>query len=317
MKKEFGELFSNTCTIIGEYEINTPSMMLLKRINKLNLKKNNINYHIEISALAYQKKIVVNTEPDANFCEIFKIVTEILRFENIFEGCFYKIVSYKFAENEYIEKIKKYLLSYFESSYSFTPFPFQYNDKDYRKLFFKWKKLKQDWGIIHSMFLYSTYTKGITSDIKMALLLEVFEPIAEQLYTEGEIVLKKAPYKTFSERCTNCGNIVTKTVVNKSLYFADKLKPVITKFGCEIFQKENIDKLIEYSVGVRNKVDHVKKTSNKCMSGKQCGFYLYKFSLLYRFIVLKRLGIHELQLKPTIISWRERFDKKYRMYIIR
>lgn len=317
IKEEFGGIFANSCIVIGKCENNTLPIMARNRISKLNLKKNNIKYNIEISEMICQKRIVIKAEPKANFCDIFKIVTEILRFENIFEGCFYQLKSYEVSGIEYIQKIKKYLLSYFESSYNFCPFPFQFSDKDYRRLFYKWKKRQKNWGIIHPMFLYATYTKGITADIKMALLLEVFEPIAEQLHDEGKITLPKSPYRIFSEKCTQCGNIVEKQVPNKSLHFADKLKAVIVNFGGDIFEKENIEKLIKYSVNVRNKIDHVKMENKECMSGKQCGFYLYKFCLLYRYIILKELQGNESETVPVIVSYRKELDSKYPKCIIK
>lgn len=317
IKEEFGGIFANSCIVIGECEKNL-SLMDRNRISKLNLEINNIKYDIEISEIIFQKKIIVKAEPKANFCDILKIVTEILRFENIFEGYFYQLKSYEVSEIEYIQKIKKYLLSYFESSYNnFCSFPFQYSDKDYRRLFLKWENRQKNWGIIHPMFLYATYTKGITTDIKMALLLEVFEPIAEQLHDEEKITLIKSPYLIFSETCSQCGNIVKKQVPNKSLHFADKLKAVIVNFGGDIFEKENIEKLVKYSVNVRNKIDHVKMENEECMSGEQCGFYLHKFCLLYRYIILKELQGNESETVPVIVSYRKELDRKYPKCIIK
>ena len=47
------------------------------------------------------------------------------------------------------------------------------------------------------------------------------------------------------------------------------------------------------------------------MNGKQCGFYIYKFSLMYRYIMLKEIGAEDKDIIPYISEWVEHFNEKY------
>jgi hypothetical protein len=69
--------------------------------------------------------------------------------------------------------------------------------------------------------------------------------------------------------------------------------------------------LIAKSVKVRNKVDDVNANIENAMNGKQCGFYIYKFSLLYRYIILQEKGIEDKVINPYIAEWVENFYKEY------
>ena len=70
-------------------------------------------------------------------------------------------------------------------------------------------------------------------------------------------------------------------------------------------------KLIARSVKIRNKVDHVNANTENAMNGKQCGFYIYKFSLMYRYIMLKEIGAEDKDIIPYISEWVEHFNEKY------
>ena len=65
----------------------------------------------------------------------------------------------------------------------------------------KWLKVEKKNETIHPVFLYSAYLEGMPVDIRMALLLETFEPIAEELHNRGIITLVKPPTRTFTNRC--------------------------------------------------------------------------------------------------------------------
>ena len=145
----------------------------------------------------------------------------------------------------------------------------------------------------------------------MALLLETFEPIAEDLHNRGIITLVKPPTRTYTNRCKYCGSLVSKNVPNKTLEFKDKLQPMIKKYGKIIFKGDAKTKLIARSVKIRNKVDHVNANTENAMNGKQCGFYIYKFSLMYRYIMLREIGVEDKNVNPYISEWVENFNGKY------
>lgn len=181
----------------------------------------------------------------------------------------------------------------------------------YGKLYRNWLKEEKKNKIIHPVFLYSTYLEGMPVDIRMALLLETFEPIAEDLYNRGIITLVKPPTKTYTNRCKQCGSSVSRTVPNRELEFKDRLKPLLKKYGKIIFKGDAKTKLITKAVKIRNKVDHVNANTENAMNGKQCGFYIYKFSLLYRYIMLQEIGVESENINPFIIQWVEYFNREY------
>ena len=315
MTEVLHSIIGNSCKVTGVYIDDNGtfplSMLNLHRENELSLKRKKVNYNINITVAGNTKTISINTNYNTSIYNIYMILGEILRFENLFEGCFFNITSFKLNEKEYLNTIDKYILSYFKSNKTYTRFNFSYSNNEYRRLYFKWKKLEKNLNIIHPVFLFSTFIKGMTADVNMAQLLQVFEPIAEKLHHEGKIVLTKQPFITFSEKCPSCGTLVSKSVPNKSLYFSDKLKPVMDRYGKDIFKGDSNKKIIEKAIGIRNKVDHVKATRKKVMSGGQCGFYIQKFSLLYRYIILLELELEETELNKKIVEWTKQYNNQF------
>lgn len=175
----------------------------------------------------------------------------------------------------------------------------------------KWLKVEKKNETIHPVFLYSAYLEGMPVDIRMALLLETFEPIAEELHNRGIITLVKPPTRTFTNRCKYCGKPVSRTVRNRELEFKDKLQPLIRKYGKIIFKGDAKTKLTARSVKIRNKVDHVNANTENAMNGKQCGFYIYKFSLMYCYIMLREIGVEDKNINPYISEWVENFNREY------
>ena len=83
------------------------------------------------------------------------------------------------------------------------------------------------------------------------------------------------------------------------------------KWWLVTFKGDSKTKLIAKAVKVRNKVDHVNAKTVNVMSGKQCGFYIYKFSLLYRYIMLQEIGIEDKIINLYINEWIENFNNQY------
>ena len=148
-------------------------------------------------------------------------------------------------------------------------------------------------------------------DLKMALLLEVFEPIANTLAEKGEIVLKKNPYKTVSAVCTNCGKTVSKQIRNKELSLSDRLKELMKVYGKKIFVGDSNAKIIKKAVINRNKIDHVNKKNSNGLDGAQCGFYLMKFSVLYRMIVLDELDMVDESINQSVTEWINQINESF------
>ena len=317
------KIFCNECKYVGEYDDARDrkkeyiiSMLGCFRENSISIKRKSIVYKINIRLTANRKEIVIISDKECTVMEMYYHTMEIMRFENLFDGLFFSVQSFVADGIEYVECIKDIQLAYFGSTKRYVNFQLNFNNKDYKKYFNRWMKIEKRNKIIHPVFLFSSYLDGMTVDLRMALLLEIFEPLAEEFHKRGDIVLVKPPYKHFSNKCKKCGALVSRDVPNKELTFADKIKPLIKKYGKEIFASENKSKLVSKAVKVRNKVDHVKADTANVMNGKQCGFYIYKFSLMYRYIMLLELGIDEKNVVQIISDWVKSFDEQYTHLII-
>lgn len=286
------------------------------RENNFIYKRKNVLYTIDIKLTANRKIINLTADTECSVMDMYYFIIDILRFENLFEGLFYTVSSFLGDGIEYVECIKDIQLAYYKSEKKYVNFQIDFDNAEYVECFEQWLKLEKENKIIHPIFLYSVYLEGMPVDIRMALLLETFEPIAERFHERGVIILNKSPYKHFENTCPNCGGKVSRDVPNKEVTFADKITPIINKFGKEIFADENKERLVEKSVKIRNKVDHVKADILDAMDGKQCGFYIYKFSLMYRYIMLLELGIDKENVLQTIIKWTEDFDEQYPHLVI-
>lgn len=318
MSEWIGGIECYKCSYLGEYDDTTDdkkrymlAMLMRYRENCISLKRNNIKYKIKVVLTANRKKIEVLSESHSTIDAMSSIIHEILRLENLFEGLFFPLVSFMADETDYTKEIQQKQLVYYKSQKQYAYIPIVFENQQYRKLYMKWLKVEKKNETIHPVFLYSAYLEGMPVDIRMALLLETFEPIAEELHNRGIITLVKPPTRTFTNRCKYCGKPVSRTVRNRELEFKDKLQPLIRKYGKIIFKGDAKTKLTARSVKIRNKVDHVNANTENAMNGKQCGFYIYKFSLMYRYIMLREIGVEDKNINPYISEWVENFNREY------
>lgn len=318
MSEWIGDVECHKCSYLGEYDDKTDdkrrymlTMLMRCRENCISLKRNNIKYKIKVALNANCKKIEITSESLSTINTMLGIIHEILRFENLFEGLFFPLVSFTADEKDYTVEVQKKQLDYYKSQKRYAYIPIEMGDQKYRKIYRNWIKEEKKNKIIHPVFLYSVYLEGMPVDLRMALLLETFEPIAEDLHNRGIITLIKPPTKTYTNKCKKCGSSVSRIVPNRELEFKDKLKPLLKKYGKIIFKGDAKTKLIAKSVKVRNKVDHVNANTENVMNGKQCGFYIYKFSLMYRYIMLKEIGVEDKDINSYIFEWVENFNGKY------
>lgn len=291
-------------------------MLSRNRSNHICIKRKNIYYDITIKLVVNKKEIIIEADSDSTIYNMYSIVMEILRFENMFEGIFYSTQSFEVDGIECIDSIKEIQRAYYGSTKQYTYFGIDFSDKEYKTYYIKWLKREKKNKLIHPVFLYSTYLEGMPVDLRLAILLEIFEPLAEEMHERGEIELVKSPYVIFTNNCKQCGAVVSRKQPNKKLTFEDKLKPLIKKYGKKIFAGDTKSKLISKAVKIRNKVDHVKADTKNVMSGKQCGAYIYKFSLMYRYMMLLEIGIASSELETTMEKWLEKFNSEYKSLMI-
>lgn len=160
-------------------------------------------------------------------------------------------------------------------------------------------------GIIHNMFLYAAYAGDLTNDVKLALILQTFEPISKDLANQGKIEIIPHNHKYVKDR---------------RILFEDRIFALIDSCGKDLFQGEDIDDLLERSVGLRNKIIHLDRSIKETLSGRQAAYYAHKFIVLYIIVILTELGIDYTHIKPNIFKiiekWKSSFPQIYDEIII-
>lgn len=314
------ELFENKkckeCIVIGEFTGDDPSQVAkllgCNRINELQIKKSGIYYSIKVEQIFNRKTVKIVADRIACLDSVYTLLMDILRFENLYEGLFFMFTSFNIDGEECIENYKQLFLNYMHSNKQYCMLPMNYNDKIYKTMFLRYQKVIRKSFLRYQAFLNALFVNDLTVDIRMSLLLEVFESMANEKAEEGMISLKAQPYKVFQNKCKKCGAVVSRKVPNKEVYLYDKLYAVIKEYGKDIFCGESKAKIARKGTNLRNKIDHINKQRN-AMQGKQAGFYLHKFGLMYRIIVLKDIDAYNEDIQRTVNIWTDAMNKKYVM----
>lgn len=306
---EFALLKSAPCTKC-EYEgvykdrQGNPSLNLsfLMKENQLSIRRDHHSFSISVSTGACQKSVTITSETAPPFSVFWSILTDVLRFESLFDGCFFPIAELRADGRNVADIVRPYILAFYESEERYTAFQLQFSDREYRNLFHAYRRYEKASIIIHPVFLYATYTNGLTVDLRIALLLQVFEPIALKEAENGQIALPKPPFVSYSRRCPQCGKTLTRQQKSPGLRFEDELKAIVDKYGTSIFAGDSKSRILKKAVGTRNTVFHVDIADSQSQKFKpaECGFYVKKFSLLYRSIVFCNLGISDGIVDDTI-----------------
>lgn len=293
-------------------------MISTNRKHEFSIDRNDISIEIVLIAKFNTKEVLLTASEDTAYENLENVLFDLLKYENLFDGRFCTTTELKFNGIDIANIIFQEWTAYFKSKKSYTYICLKYDgDEEYKSLFQRWNEMCDNLGIIHQMYLYSCYSSDITPDVKLALLLQTFEPIVDMLYDNGKISLSINPYITKSKECDNCGHIVSVNIKNKDVHFSDRIKAVINKYGVSIFGGDDKEKVIEKSVNLRNKVVHLDCRQTDVLSGEESGVYIYKFSLLYRNIILHELGLESSGCNAVIESWIQDFDRKYSCYMIR
>lgn len=291
------------------------SMIGLSKQHDFCIMRNYVKYKISTHTAVNKKDINIIADKPVSFDTLVNLLLELLRFENLFDGRFFPATSIIVDGTECLEELSKELLSYYNSNESYLLITLNFDNKRYKHYFTSWNKLNKKLGIIHQMYLYNTFVRGNSIDIRLSLLLEVFEALTPMLKKEGVITVPKNK-KTISIMCKTCNKPATKQISQRPT-FHDKLKAIINVYGKIIFQGDSKAKLLRKAVAIRNKIVHVNKEQKGSMSGSNCGVYLYKFALMYRYIIFLHLGIDESEFMPSIKNWLQHFNYKYDKYMLK
>ena len=167
----------------------------MKRMQLYNLKRNwsiqkkNIKCNIEIITILNRKNIVIKLSRQEKFDKVFELLCEILRYECLFDGRFFSLDKIEVDGKDVSMEVGKIMLSYYSGERSYTRLEQPMNDTIYKKGFFAWERYTKKTIYINQLFFYLGFCKDFTSDVRMALFSEIYEPLSEMLADENKIQL--------------------------------------------------------------------------------------------------------------------------------
>lgn len=268
--------------------------------NRYDFEKEENNISITVSRRLKYIDVTIIAETKTYLVEI---LFSVLRFENLFLGHFYKTETLVLDEDEALETIDD-ILPFYHSTVKWLLLPNFTMNRDMNAEFSNWLDLDRKLGIIHNMFLYAAYAKDLTNDVKLALILQTFEPISEDLAKQGKITITPHNHKNAKD---------------SRIIFGDRVFAIMNCYGNDIFQEDNIDGVLEKSVNLRDKIVHLDRSIVETLNGKQAAYYLQKFVMLYIIVILTELGIdyNQLQLKilEVLDKWKCDFPELHAMRI--
>lgn len=275
-----------------------------KRENTFCIVRNRVTFTIAIVVDLGEKVISISSSEPVEFDVIYKYCIEIMKFENLFEGRFYPIDSVEIDGEIKTDEVKMSFLGYLKGTETTCYLSLNLDNKAYKHFFVSFEKYLPKIYLQYQVYLFALFLEGVTADVRMAQLIEVFEPITDRLIRDKKIVVKRAENVTI---CKVCGRQTKK----KGKYtLRNRVLAIMGKYGKDIFEGDSKAKIATRAVNVRNKVDHV--NFKKCaMTGKQCAVYKHKFALLFRCVVLDEIGIPYGNIKSDINQWIAYYNENY------
>lgn len=281
-------------------------------LSNIKFKKEGIQIHIEVSLSIFIKRIIVRCNVPTTFEKIFNYFGSVRRYEYLFDGTFYQTESSCIDGVDITEIIKKYEVGYFRYSRTSYRIQLELTDKDYTRGFRQWLVLEKQLGIINQMMLYANNIPDLTADLRLAMMSEVYEPLAKYLEKKKIINIQREPAITRKVECNNCQNTVAIKISGKKT-FSSCLLAILDKYGKPIFKTEfrRRKSLIKRIVKTRNKMFHVNKKQKEVLKGYNSGFYVIKMELLYRYILLLLIGIEQGKMDESVSEIINKMEYKF------
>ena len=258
-----------------------------------------IHFIVTIKQAAVRMITITADEP-VRYADLIFVLSKLERLLYIFDGIFFKVVKAEFtdAENISSDMLKDIIkedniilneqffarrLKYYQSSdvCSFSDRLINYDKVLTTELYENWCTLLDDLDIVNQVYLYSMAETGMPIDVRLAFLIEMAEPMVELLHSKG----CKLSGIRFNEE----------QELQSSL--KQCIQVLIKSYGKEIFNKEmskqSINTIYSRVKASRVRIMHIKRNQEpgKYFNGIQSVYYIMKFSLLYRNILLNLLNI--------------------------
>jgi len=305
------------CEYIDENGNIPDSLIDYRKNNSICIKRCHIKYNIKIGSIRNAKWVHIESDISTTFDNFFQVVMTIFRFENLFEGKFFRIKTCIFDQNDMLCQVNKHLIGYAISTKNMCCFYelCRFTNTEYKKLYCAFDRYLQKHLLQYQISLFAAYLNNAPADMRLAQFLEVLEPMADEMNSRGMINLSSAPFRIVSKKC-KCGRLVSERIPNRGVHFEEKITALVKKYGKDIFKGDPISKVVKKAVETRNKVDHASVKRN-AMSGGECAFYLFKFFLLYRVIVMQEMGISYDRIRGRVMVLTEDFNNRFADYRIR
>lgn len=308
------ELENSLCREIkycGLYDIKGLLPYNIKR--KWSLQRNNTKYDIEIITALNQKAITITASKNVKFIKMFELLSNILKYECLYDGRFFSLEKLEIDGVDKTTVVEPYMLSYYNGERSYSILSQPMNDTIYKRGFCAWERYNKRLINVNQMFYYIGFSKGITSDLRLALFSEIFEPLSEFLSKDNKIqLINSKPILERNEKCPACGNTYKVTKLS-SPSFNDEITSVVQVYGFDIFAGDDIATIIKKTVKTRNKMLHVDAEKKETLNGSQCGFYMRKYVEIYRMVVMQQIKMWnadmENELKTAMKKYNQEFPK--------
>lgn len=273
----------------------------------MQLQECHIQYNIRIRCFCDEQCIEIKSSRPVNFELLYVWTVRIRRYMYLFDGAFYVLEKCVMDNEDVTDIIRLAEVGYFQSAKYKHKIPLEIDDKTFKRYFLKWKVLDKKLGIINQMELYANNIKGLPADVRISMLIECYEALANLLEKQGVISVKTKNTQKPGTYKKIKGNTLKEC-----------LMALLETYGKPLFLEEYRRRrsLVAHFVKTRNKVFHVYK-KNKALTGSYSGFYAVKLDWLYRYIVWLQLGVSKKELDGVIVEEVAKFEQAFPHLIYR
>ncbi len=273
--------------------------------------------------------ITITADEPVFYDNLILVLSKLERLLFIFDGIFFKVVKAEFTDaedigsdrlNEIIQGDNAILneqffvkrLKYYQSSdvCSFRDKLVNYDKVLTTKLYADWGTLLDELDIVNQVYLYSMAETGMPVDVRLAFLVEMAEPMVELLHSRGCKLSgirfnEKQEYQPSLKQC---------------------IQVLIKSYGEKVFNKEmseqSINTIYSRAKASRVRIMHIKRNQEpgEYFNGVQSVYYIMKFSVQYRNILLNLLKIdnrlYQERLEKIINRIDRWFDDNYHKQLL-
>ena len=288
------------CSEIKYYGLyNTKIILNYNLQRKWSTQRRNIKYIIEITTINNRKTIDIKLSSPEKFNEVFELLCEILRYENLFDGRFFPLDKIEVDGADKRSEVDEIMLSYYSGIKWYTRLNQPMTDYVYKKGFYAWEKYNKKVIYINQMFYYLGFCRDFTSDLRLALFSEIYEPLSELLANENKIqLIQSNPFREKNVQCELCGGKFKVQILN-DFSFRDRIEGVIREYGNIIFDGDDVDVILKKTVNTRNKILHVDAKKKDALNGVRKGV-----RPPYKFLTEKSKAVERFREKTSQISER-------------